>query len=86
MLIRGSLRFFHQLGRLDWRRRWSQPGFKKRARALGGKIVSPKPLLFPRGSAKSLTKSLTCADAAGETLQSATDVLVSFTEGQSGAR
>jgi cation diffusion facilitator CzcD-associated flavoprotein CzcO len=40
----------------------------------------------PRGSAKSLTKSLTCADAAGETLQSATDVLVSFTEGQSGAR
>jgi hypothetical protein len=39
-----------------------------------------------RGSAKSLTKSLTCADAAGETLQSATDVLVSFTEGPSGAR
>jgi hypothetical protein len=46
----------------------------------------PEPTLRGRGSAKSLTKGLTCADAAGETLQSAIDVLVSFTEGPSGAR
>jgi hypothetical protein len=39
-----------------------------------------------QGVGKSLTESLTCADAAGEALQSATDVLVSFTEGPSGAR
>src|SRR3954451_21474476 len=33
------MRSSHQLRRLDWCRRWSQPGLKKRTRALGVKTL-----------------------------------------------